>query len=79
MVRTDVAKEEEARAMGARVKREVNKRYKLLEIELDAMYKCMLLLKKKKYAAIKLDRDAAGRTVEVRVLLCPRPLPSFSA
>lgn len=65
MVRTDSSKEEDARALGARVKREVNKRYKLLEIELDAMYKCMLLLKKKKYAAIKLDKDAAGRVVEV--------------
>jgi DNA polymerase alpha subunit A len=75
MVRTDSAKEEDARAMGARVKREVNKRYKLLEIELDAMYKCMLLLKKKKYAAIKLDRDAAGRTIEV----CARSLPPVMA
>lgn len=35
------------------VKRAVNKRYKLLEIELDGIYKSMLLLKKKKYAAMK--------------------------
>lgn len=65
MIRTDTDKEEEAKALGVRVKREVNKRYKLLEIEQDAMYKCMLLLKKKKYAAIKLEHDAAGRTIEV--------------
>lgn len=29
------------------------RRYRLLEIELDAVYRSMLLLKKKKYAAIK--------------------------
>jgi DNA polymerase alpha subunit A len=32
---------------------QVNKRYRLLEIELDAIFRTMLLLKKKKYAAIK--------------------------
>ncbi|MEW5309277.1 MAG: hypothetical protein WDW38_001173 [Sanguina aurantia] len=44
-----------ARVAGERVKKEVNRRYRLLEIEIDGMYKCMLLLKKKKYAAIKLE------------------------
>jgi DNA polymerase elongation subunit (family B) len=29
------------------------RRYRLLEIELDAVYRSMLLLKKKKYAAVK--------------------------
>ena len=48
MIRTDSSKEEEARALAQRVKREVNQRYKLLEIEQDGMFKCMLLLKKKK-------------------------------
>ena len=31
----------------------MNKRYRLLEIELDAVFRTMLLLKKKKYAAVK--------------------------
>lgn len=31
------------------------RRYRLLEIELDAVYRCMLLLKKKKYAAVKVS------------------------
>jgi hypothetical protein len=31
------------------------RRYRLLEIELDAVYRSMLLLKKKKYAAIKVS------------------------
>jgi hypothetical protein len=75
MVRTDSSKEEEARALGLKVKREVNKRYKLLEIEQDAMYKCMLLLKKKKYAAIKLEKDAAGRTIEASPAASAHPVP----
>ena len=65
MIRTDSSKEEEARALAQRVKREVNQRYKLLEIEQDGMFKCMLLLKKKKYAAIKLERDSQGNLIEV--------------
>ena len=66
MIRTDSNKEDEARALAQRVKREVNQRYKLLEIEQDGLFKCMLLLKKKKYAAIKLERDSQGALIEVR-------------
>lgn len=55
-----------ARDLGARIKKEVNKRYKLLELELDGIFKCMLLLKKKKYAAIKLEAGSPdGAPVEV--------------
>ena len=43
----------------------MNKRYKLLELEVDGIFRSMLLLKKKKYAAIKLERDAAGALHEV--------------
>ncbi|CDF40250.1 DNA polymerase alpha catalytic subunit [Chondrus crispus] len=41
------------RKLGTELKREVNKKYRTLEIEIDAIYKKMLLLKKKKYAALK--------------------------
>jgi DNA polymerase elongation subunit (family B) len=44
----------------------VNKRYRLLELEVDGIFRSMLLLKKKKYAAIKLERDAAGALREAR-------------
>ena len=71
MIRTDSNREEEARALAQRVKKEVNQRYKLLEIEQDGMFKCMLLLKKKKYAAIKLERDSQGNLVEVSWLGAP--------
>lgn len=45
---------------------QVNKRYKLLEIEMDAIFKCMLLLKKKKYAAVKVEARPDGSIQEVR-------------
>lgn len=41
------------RRLGAELKRDVNKKYRTLEIEIDAIYEKMLLLKKKKYAALK--------------------------
>ncbi|XP_014520971.1 DNA polymerase alpha catalytic subunit [Vigna radiata var. radiata] len=45
---------EEANKIAVKVIQEVNKKYKCLEIDLDGLYKRMLLLKKKKYAAVKL-------------------------
>ncbi|KAK7307110.1 hypothetical protein VNO77_39879 [Canavalia gladiata] len=46
---------EEANKIAGRVIQEVNKKYKCLEIDLDGLYKRMLLLKKKKYAAVKVQ------------------------
>ncbi|CAO2830910.1 unnamed protein product [Amaranthus hypochondriacus] len=48
----DIAK---AKAIAGKVIQEVNKKYRCLEIDLDGLYKRMLLLKKKKYAAVKLQ------------------------
>ncbi len=48
------------RKLGEQVKKEVNKRYRLLEIEIDGVYKSMLLLKKKKYAALKVEHGVDG-------------------
>jgi hypothetical protein len=48
-------------------------RYKLLEIELDGIFKCMLLLKKKKYACVKLEPGPNNTIVEVRkVAVCTK-------
>ncbi|GIM16515.1 hypothetical protein Vretimale_19154 [Volvox reticuliferus] len=65
MVSTRTDSVDEARDLGARIKKEVNKRYRLLEIELDGVFRSILLLKKKKYAAMKLEPDAGGKLVEV--------------
>jgi DNA polymerase alpha subunit A len=42
--------------LGSKVKREVNKMYKTLELEIDGVFKPLLLLKKKKYAAVKVSQ-----------------------
>lgn len=46
-------------ALGQQVKKLVNKHYQLLEIDLDGVFKTMLLLKKKKYAAVKIEPGPA--------------------
>lgn len=54
---------------------QVNKKYRCLEIDLDGLYKRMLLLKKKKYAAVKVQfKD--GKPYEVAIA-CYRKLKSF--
>lgn len=67
MINTNSTSLEEVMKMGGEVKRQVNRRYRMLEIEIDGIFKCMLLLKKKKYAAVKLERTRDGQTAEVRL------------
>lgn len=38
----------------------MNKQYKKLELEIDGVFKSMLLLKKKKYAALVVNRAPSG-------------------
>ena len=45
----------ESLAMGQKLKAEVNVLYKCLEIEIDGVFKSLLLLKKKKYAALNIE------------------------
>ncbi|RKP25111.1 DNA polymerase family B-domain-containing protein [Syncephalis pseudoplumigaleata] len=52
MIYTNTDELKRVKEIGQDLKREVNKRYRLLEIEMDAFYRRMLLLKKKKYAAL---------------------------
>ncbi|XP_059138881.1 DNA polymerase alpha catalytic subunit-like [Physella acuta] len=47
--------------IGNKVKNEVNKLYRLLEIDIDGVFKSMLLLKKKKYAALTVTVEADGK------------------
>ena len=64
MINSKKKRADEAVAMGQKVKFEVNKRYKRLEIDIDGLFKRMLLLKKKKYAAIKLEPGPDGKWTE---------------
>jgi DNA polymerase alpha subunit A len=53
MIYTGLTDLNAAKEIGRQVKKEVNKGSKCLEIELDGIYKAILLLRKKKYAALK--------------------------
>lgn len=55
MINTGTTKVAEAIQMGQKLKQEVNVLYKCLEIEIDGLFKSMLLLKKKKYAALVIE------------------------
>lgn len=48
------------------IKTEVNKLYKHLELDIDGVFKYMLLLKKKKYAAVSLTKLPNGELVETQ-------------
>jgi DNA polymerase alpha subunit A len=57
---TDVAEYDKVRQLGEKVKQEVNKLYKTLELEIDGTFRSMLLLKKKKYAAVTAELGSDG-------------------
>ena len=61
---TDLA---EALKISVEFKKAVNDRYKLLEIDLDGIFQRLLLLQKKKYAAIKVE-DGGRSSTEVKGL-----------
>jgi DNA polymerase alpha subunit A len=50
------------------LKKVVNDRYKLLEIDLDGIFQRLLLLQKKKYAAIKVNEGSKATTIEIKGL-----------
>ncbi|XP_073255536.1 DNA polymerase alpha catalytic subunit-like isoform X2 [Porites lutea] len=66
MINTNSNDLAEVRKIGNKVKNEVNKLYRLLEIDIDGIFKSMLLLKKKKYAAISISENEDGTLNEVK-------------
>lgn len=67
MVNTRTNSVAEARLFGQKIKKTVNERYRLLEIELDGIFQRLLLLKKKKYAALVVEEERADGTVTTRL------------
>lgn len=51
---------------GHKLKVEINVQYKCLEIEVDGVFKSLLLLKKKKYAALKIENPGKENQTEVK-------------
>lgn len=50
------------------LKKAVNDRYKLLEIDLDGIFQRLLLLQKKKYAAVKVNEGSKSTSIEIKGL-----------
>lgn len=67
MVNTRSSSLAEARLLGAKIKKAVNERYRLLEIELDGIFQRLLLLKKKKYAALVVEEERADGTFATKL------------
>ena len=70
MVNTGSSDWETVMKIGQQVKKEVNKKYKLLEIEIDGVYQMMLLLKKKKYALVHCSHFRFVRHTHSHTLCC---------
>nr|XP_039249931.1 DNA polymerase alpha catalytic subunit-like [Styela clava] len=60
MINTNSKDMDQVFKLGNQVKAEVNKLYRLLEIDIDGVFKSMLLLKKKKYAALSVHKNPDG-------------------
>ncbi|KAK0061049.1 DNA polymerase alpha catalytic subunit [Biomphalaria pfeifferi] len=63
MINTNITDFDQVYKIGNKVKNEVNKLYRLLEIDIDGVFKSMLLLKKKKYAALSITKGPDGQIV----------------
>ena len=57
MINTNSTDLAQVKSIGRQVTKEVNKLYKCLELDIDGIYKSMLLLKKKKYAALAIKEQ----------------------
>ncbi|EDW34578.1 GL21505 [Drosophila persimilis] len=60
MINTNITDYDQVYKIGHSIKQSVNKLYKQLELDIDGVFSCLLLLKKKKYAAVKVSKTAKG-------------------
>ncbi|XP_069676603.1 DNA polymerase alpha catalytic subunit-like [Periplaneta americana] len=63
MINTNCLDYDQVFKIGHKIKSEVNKLYRQVELDVDGVFKYMLLLKKKKYAAVTLTRLPNGELV----------------
>lgn len=59
MINTNSTDYEHVMKIGTSIKQAVNKMYRQVELDIDGVFKCLLLLKKKKYAAVTIQRRGA--------------------
>lgn len=67
MVYTNTNVFKEATEIGQKIKKEINKKYWTLEIELDGVFKSLLLLKKKKYAAVMYNSTSSDQEYHTEI------------
>ena len=63
MINSNSIDYDEVSKLGKEIKVEVNKLFKLLELDVDGLYRYMLLLKKKKYAAVMMEKGRDGEII----------------
>ncbi len=70
MISTKATNISEASEVGNVLKKKVNERYKLVELEIDGFFEKLLLLKKKKYAAVVIEEKngSLSRSYEMKGL-----------
>ncbi|XP_967510.2 DNA polymerase alpha catalytic subunit [Tribolium castaneum] len=61
MINTNLVDFDQVAQIGTKIKQEINKLYRQVELDIDGVFKYLLLLKKKKYAAVTLSKDKEGR------------------
>ncbi|KAK9497008.1 hypothetical protein O3M35_012802 [Rhynocoris fuscipes] len=66
MINTKTKQYDQVFQIGRKIKAEVNKCYKQVELDIDGVFKYMLLLKKKKYAAVTVTKLNNGELFEKR-------------
>ncbi|OAD62291.1 DNA polymerase alpha catalytic subunit, partial [Eufriesea mexicana] len=61
MINTNLLDYEEVFCVGRKIKQEVNKLYKRVELDIDGVFRYLLLLQKKKYAAVVMTKLPNGQ------------------
>lgn len=60
MINTNCLDYDNVFKIGVDIKREINKKYKQIELDIDGVFRYLLLLKKKKYAAVLISKNKNG-------------------
>ena len=72
MINTNTSEMQKALEVGKFLKEKVNKRYKLLEIDIDGFFEKLLLLSKNNYAAIVVEKKNG-------ILVCHNEFKGFDS
>ncbi|XP_011864570.1 PREDICTED: DNA polymerase alpha catalytic subunit [Vollenhovia emeryi] len=61
MINTNILEYDDVFLIGRKIMREVNNRYKKVELDIDGVFRYLLLLQKKKYAAVTMSKLSNGQ------------------